>query len=175
MIFLETQLFGLIILFFAYLVPMYCANATPILMHGAKPLDFEKRFRGKRVLGNGKTILGTLAGIIGGTIAGTIFMFVFPFVLQLIPNYFALAFALAVGAIMGDTVKSFFKRRLGFERGQKWLIADQLDFVIGGFLISLIIRAPEWQIVVTLLVVTAFIHLATNFAAYKLGLKKVPW
>jgi CDP-2,3-bis-(O-geranylgeranyl)-sn-glycerol synthase len=154
---------------------MYCANATPILVHGSRPLDFGKRLRGKRVFGKGKTIVGTCAGIIGGTIAGTLFILAFPQALQLIPNYFALAFALSTGAIAGDAAKSLLKRQLGFESGQKWLIADQLDFIAGGLLLSLIIRVPEWQIAVVLLLATAFIHIATNFAAYRLGLKKVPW
>lgn len=172
---MEALFADLIILLFAYLVPMYCANAVPILVHGTKPLDFGKKFRGKRVFGKGKTILGALAGIIGGTVAGTLFMLAFPQTQQLIPNYFALIAALAAGAIIGDAVKSFFKRQLGFESGQRWLIADQLDFIAGGLLLSLLVRVPEWQIVVVLLLATAFIHLATNFAAYKLGLKKVPW
>ena len=172
---MDPQLLGLILLFFAYLVPMYCANATPILVHGTRPLDFGKKLGGKRVFGKGKTLVGTLAGIAGGTVAGALFMLAFPQTLQLVPGYLAFAFALSLGAIAGDTAKSFFKRRLGFESGQKWLIADQLDFIAGGLILSLLIRVPEWQIVVVLLVVTAFIHLATNFAAYKLGLKKVPW
>ena len=43
-----------------------------------------------------------------------------------------------VGALSGDIVKSFFKRRLGFDRGAMLPIADQLDFVAGAWALTLI-------------------------------------
>ena len=53
------EIINLIILFFAYIIPMYLANATPIVIHGKKPLDFGFKLKGKRILGDGKTIVGT--------------------------------------------------------------------------------------------------------------------
>jgi hypothetical protein len=48
-------------------------------------------------------------------------------------------------------------------------------FVVGGFLLSMLIRFPELEVVLIVLIVTVFAHMATNFAAYKMKLKKVPW
>lgn len=166
---------NLLILLAAYLVPMYVANATPILIHGKKPLDFGKNYKGKRILGDGKTILGTLAGILGGALAGYLLAIIFTYYGLALPNQFSLSVALAAGAILGDLAKSFFKRRLGKKSGERWLFADQLDFVLGGFIVGSLVRLPEIELVIVLLLITVFIHSFTNFVAYKLRLKKVPW
>jgi len=163
-----------IVLLAIYLVPMYIANATPIILHGKKPVDFGKKINGKRILGDGKTILGALFGIIVGTIAGFILYYLLSPIFAL-PNPLLLALLLSAGAIIGDMAKSFFKRRLGFESGARLPVFDQIDFIIGGLIFSLVIRFPEIEVVIFLLVATVFIHTITNLIAYKLKLKKVPW
>jgi CDP-2,3-bis-(O-geranylgeranyl)-sn-glycerol synthase len=168
----SQELFFLII---AYAVPMYIANASPIILHGKKPLDFGKSFFGKRFLGDGKTILGTLIGILFGTLAGFLFALFYNNIFILIPNYLLLSFLLAFGAITGDIIESFLKRRFGFKSGQKCFLFDQIDFILGGLLFSLIILFPRIEIIIILFFATIFIHSGTNVIAFKLGLKKVPW
>jgi len=163
------------VLVFAYAIPMYFANATPIVFNGKRPLDFGKKIGKQRIFGDGKTIIGTFAGIGGGMVAGIVFLFFYPQIELLVPQYFIFATALSVGAISGDLVKSFIKRRLGIASGSHWLLFDQLDFVIGGLLLSLIVRVPEIEVAAFLLLATVLIHLASNFAAFKMKLKKVPW
>ena len=158
-----------------YVIPLYIANSSPVLAHGKIPLDFNKKIHGQPIFGKGKTILGTLAGIIAGTGVGAIIYLIFPQVGQIIPNYLQLAFLLALGAIMGDLVKSFFKRRFLIKSGEKWELADQLDFVFGGLVFSLFVRLPEWWLVLLLFIATFFIHKIMNWVAYKLKLKQVPW
>ncbi len=162
------------LIFFAYVIPLYISNSSPVFLHGKIPLDFNLKFNQKRILGDGKSILGTMVGIIAGTFAGTLFSFFFQ-INTLIPNYFALAFLLSFGAMFGDIVESFFKRRIGLKRGEKWLIFDQVDFIIGGLLFSLIVRIPEIEIIIILLFITFFVHKYSNLFAFKLKLKKVPW
>ncbi|MBT4870696.1 MAG: CDP-2,3-bis-(O-geranylgeranyl)-sn-glycerol synthase [Candidatus Diapherotrites archaeon] len=164
-----------IILILAYLVPLYVANATPILFHGKVPVDFGKKYKGERILGKGKTILGALCGVLGGVFAGIIFYLAIPQVFELIPNYFSLIIVLSIGGIVGDMAKSFAKRRVGIKSGGKWFLVDQLDFIMGGLIFSLIVRLPEIHVVLFLLIATVFIHTATNIIAFKLKLKKVPW
>ncbi|MFA5763662.1 MAG: CDP-2,3-bis-(O-geranylgeranyl)-sn-glycerol synthase [archaeon] len=167
--------FIFLLIVFAYVVPMYVANAAPILIHGKTPLDFEKKFRGKRILGKGKTIIGTFAGIIIGSIAGLIFSLIFPHIFVLIPNYYSLIFILASGAMLGDIVESFIKRQMGIESGSFFPVFDQIDFIIGGFALSLIIRIPELEVILLIFIATIFVHLFFNALSFKLGLKKVPW
>ncbi|MFA5125733.1 MAG: CDP-2,3-bis-(O-geranylgeranyl)-sn-glycerol synthase [archaeon] len=163
------------IIFLLYIVPLYIANATPILIHGKMPLDLNKKLFGKPIFGKGKTIIGTVSGITAGIIAGALIIILFPYSLLVIPNYLELSFALAFGAIFGDLAKSFFKRRFGIKSGERWELADQLDFIIGGIIISSLLRVPELWLVLVLLIATFFIHKGSNWIAHKLKLKKVPW
>jgi CDP-2,3-bis-(O-geranylgeranyl)-sn-glycerol synthase len=168
------DIFGLLSIFAVYVGTMYFANAAPIVLHGTISLDLGKSIFGQRILGDGKTIIGTFAGILVGTAAGALLFFIIPLA-STITNYFQLIVLLSVGAIFGDIVKSFFKRRLKIKSGQQWAIADQLDFVLGGLLLSSLVRIPEIELVVLILVITIFAHSAFNFIAFKLKLKKVPW
>jgi len=169
------MLLDYVIVLLLYVIPLYVANATPIIINGKVPLDLNLKLFGKPIFGKGKTIRGTIAGILGGTIAGLIVSLVFPYSLILITNYYVLALFLSIGAIFGDIAKSFFKRRFDIPSGEKWVLADQLDFVIGGLILSVFIRIPELWLVLLLLIATFFIHSGSNFLAYKLKLKKVPW
>jgi CDP-2,3-bis-(O-geranylgeranyl)-sn-glycerol synthase len=169
------MVYDLILLFFAYLVPLYITNATPLILHGKKAIDFGKKYNGKRILGKNKTILGALSGILVGSLVSFLFAIIFPQIFVLIPNYFLLALLLALGAILGDLFESFIKRQRGIKSGERWVLADQLDFFIGGFLLSLLVRFPETEVLVSLLIITIFMHIITNFFAFKLKLKKVPW
>jgi CDP-2,3-bis-(O-geranylgeranyl)-sn-glycerol synthase len=55
-------------------------------------------------------------------------------------------------------------------------IVDQIDFIVGAILFSLPFPlALDWQLIVTVLLLTPPIHLLTNYVAYKLGLKSNPW
>lgn len=153
---------------------MYFANAAPIILHGKLPIDFGKKLFGERILGDGKTILGAFSGILIGVSAGSLVYFIIP-TAKIIPNYFLLIVSLSIGAILGDILKSFFKRRIKIKSGQQWAFADQLDFVIGGLVLSSFVRMPEVEIVIILLVLTVFVHSATNYLAFKVKLKKVPW
>ena len=167
--------FDFLAVLLAYLLPLYIANAAPILFHGKIPVDLGKKYRGERILGKGKPILGALCGVLGGTFIGIIFGLVFPQIYVLIPQYLLLVVLLSVGAIIGDMAKSFVKRRKGIKSGERWFLVDQLDFIVGGVIFSLMVRFPEIGIVLFLLIVTVFIHTATNIIAFKLKLKKVPW
>ncbi|RLI09940.1 CDP-2,3-bis-(O-geranylgeranyl)-sn-glycerol synthase [Candidatus Bathyarchaeota archaeon] len=146
-------------------LPAYLANAAPVLCGGGSPLDGGRTWRdGKPLLGSHKTVRGTLSGIAVGTAVGLI---------QLAPLRGLL---LAVGAIGGDLIVSFFKRRLGMEPGAPSPVADQLGFIVVAVaLVSVVPPPPTWERVVAILVVTVPIHFITNLFAWLLKLKKHPW
>ena len=110
------SLFNAFILTLLYVIPLYIANSSPLLVHGKIPLDLNKKLFGEPILGNGKTILWTIAVITAGTGAGTIIYLLFPIAESYLPNYILLAFLLSTGAILGDITKSFFKRRFHIKR-----------------------------------------------------------
>ena len=154
-----------------FIFPAYCANAAPVMAGGGAPLDFGKNlWDGKPIFGKNKTSRGFFAGFAVGTVVGFVESLVFGYPLLL-------GLMLSLGALIGDLVGAFAKRRLGIAPGGLLPIIDQVDFVIGAVLFSLpvYLQKLSWELVVVVLIVTLPIHLLTNFAAYKLGLKSSPW
>jgi len=160
-----------------FIFPAYCANATPVIFGGGHPLDAGRTFLdGKPIFGSHKTIRGFFSGIIVGTLVG--------FLQTLLSQYFLfqydarfrydalLGFMLSLGALVGDLVESFIKRRLGLPPGSSLPIADQLDFVAGAFLFSLPILPPSLLILIIIVIVTPPIHFLTNLLANVFGVKR---
>jgi CDP-2,3-bis-(O-geranylgeranyl)-sn-glycerol synthase len=176
---------------FWLILPAYIANASAVLVGSGTPIDFGKKWKdGKRILGDGKTwrglIIGTLIGMIGGfglSIAAiyinTQFSFVHLSDFYRFPLMIPIVFSICFGALLGDIIESFFKRRIGRERGENWIPFDQIDFILGVLFFSFltagflqIIGDPtyNWFIknfttthIIFLLIVTPFIHFLANF------------
>lgn len=96
-----------------------------------RPLDLGMRLRGIRVLGSHKTIRGIVVAVFAGAITGGIEAAALH---QKISFGFFIGAVLGFGAIAGDAIKSFFKRRLRVAPGSLWIPFDQIDFVIGATL-----------------------------------------
>ncbi|MBS7287173.1 MAG: CDP-archaeol synthase [Candidatus Freyarchaeota archaeon] len=84
-------------------------------------------------------------------------------------------FLLPLGALTGDLVGSFIKRRLNISRGHLAPGLDQLDFVAGAILLSSVVYIPPPELLITAIIVTPAIHLLANAAGYALHLKNEPW
>ncbi len=155
-----------------FILPAYVANATPVVLGGGRPIDAGKKFiDGRPIFGAGKTVQGFIAGLAAGTFVG-LFQGIAAGTLS---HYLALGFLLALGALLGDLLGSFIKRRLGIKRGDAALGLDQLSFVVLALLAASPLTLPSWEIVLTIIIITLPIHLATNFGGYKLGLKSRPY
>ena len=156
-----------------FILPAYCANAIPVLFGGGLPMDFGRNFiDGKPLFGSHKTFRGFFSGLLIGTLVGIVQsnVPVFP-----PPPPILLGFVLSLGGLTGDLIHSFVKRRLNLPPGASFPVADQMDFVIGALLFSLLIFPPLPEIALIILVVTPPIHLLTNYVAYRLGMKKEPF
>ncbi|HZX34501.1 MAG TPA: CDP-2,3-bis-(O-geranylgeranyl)-sn-glycerol synthase [archaeon] len=169
----ESEIMKLIL----YLAPMYFANSSAMLFGGKTPVDFGKKFfDGKPVFGKGKTFRGSFAGIAAGTIVAAAITQFFPEQAGLLgKDYIMLGFALSLGAIIGDMAASFFKRRNNIEPGKQVLFLDQLDFVMGGMIFGSAFYVPDFYEIIFVGVLTLAVHKASNYAAFRLKLKKVPW
>jgi len=138
-----------------------------------------------RLLGNGKTWKGFFFGIAIGTVFGFILFYLSQYQ-PLNATYYGVSFKitdpligfyLSTGALVGDLVKSFFKRRVGIKRGQPLFLIDQLDFVVGALIFAwafLPFFIP-WEEVIIILVITPFVHLFGNWVAFHIKKKKVWW
>ena len=155
-----------------YIFPAYAANALPVIFGGGKdPLDLKKKLSGKRVFGDHKTIRGTFSGLIGGIIVGYLESVVFG-----LSFIFAISVLLTVGAIFGDLLGSFIKRRMGWESGRSVPILDQYGFFVFALIFAFWLgNLPTWYGLVFIVVLTGILHVFTNIIAHKLKLKKVPW
>ena len=184
------------------ILPAYVANASALLVGGGLPLDFGKYWKdNRRILGDGKTWRGLITGAFVGMTGG--------FGLSVVAKYAALSdfaflgindftgFPLMIpiiasicfGALIGDIVESFFKRRIGRTRGQDWIPFDQLDFILGALFFSFAMAGvlqiigltsnnwffdsfSIWHILV-LVVITPFFHLFANFVNKNVISKRV--
>ncbi len=169
-----------IIYAFYYILPAYVANAVPVIFGGGYPMDAGKLFwDGKPICGSNKTVRGFFAGLLVGTFAGFVLSRLYQ--LDEFPQNFLfrynilLGFMLSLGALTGDLLHSFIKRRLDISPGSPFPVADQLDFTLGALLFSILVYPPPWHIAAIILIVTPPIHLLTNFLAYLIGVKKTPW
>ncbi|HUR70101.1 MAG TPA: CDP-2,3-bis-(O-geranylgeranyl)-sn-glycerol synthase [Candidatus Thermoplasmatota archaeon] len=174
------------------MLPAYLSNMLPVFVGGGAPIDLGRSWRdGKRILGDGKTWRGLLlAPLLAAILTGGLQWLVdhtawgtsygFPGWGGW-PRWFLLAYLMGLGALTGDAVESFIKRRTGRDRGEKWFPWDQLDFILGSLLFAFLLMptrflglfTPERLIVILLL--TPVLHLFVNYLGYRLGLKDVPW
>jgi CDP-2,3-bis-(O-geranylgeranyl)-sn-glycerol synthase len=177
------------------LLPAYVANALATLPRGrGPPMDFGRTWPGdgRRILGPSKTWSGYL---FAGFVAVPVVLLEAWLVLIAPPNWklvptlaptvldaIPLAFLLTFGAMTGDALGSFIKRRLGRESGARTLLLDQLPFVLVPIALGFAVYPAlffgvfwSWEAVLWLLVYTLGLHAAFNWVGYKVGLKKVPW
>jgi len=165
----------------AFILPAYVANAVPVVFGGGAKIDFGRKFYdGRRVLGDGKTVNGLVSGLAFGTLAGLCLALALPSdFLPFAPSLNAkivVSFMLALGALIGDLVGSFFKRRMGVERGEPSMLMDQLLFLFFALAFAAsYYPLPSIYALVVLVLLTFLLHVLFNALAHKLKLKSVPW
>ena len=174
------------------MLPALIPNSAAVLVGGGTPMDFGRSWNGRRILGDGKT----WRGFVGGTAAGVLFG-----AFQIVvgdsaglgdawshgewPSAFVVVLCLGLGSMVGDSMGSFIKRRLGVERGIKAPGLDQYNFVIGAVVLVIVFRFDWFDLhfmegnaiwgLVAVLVVVPLLHRGINIIGYKMGKKNVPW
>ena len=149
-----------------FIGPAYVANAAPLVFGGRTPLDGGRNFLdGQPIFGSHKTVRGLVAGIIAGSVLGAVESL-------FDPRLLLAGFMISLGAVLGDLLGAFVKRRLKIKPGDQLPIVDQLDFVLGGLLVGWSFFQMELVSILVVVLVTPPIHLVTNFGAYLLGIKK---
>ncbi len=187
-----------ILLALYFFSPAYCANMAPpfakylgIFKSLDKPIDGNKTFKGKPILGSHKTWRGIVSGIIAGILAVLIQSWLYNFNyffrnISLINynqiNLFVFGFLISFGTLFGDCFFAFLKRRIGKKPGEKWLPFDQINYVIG---CSLFLTPYLWQFFpdktfflilwALLLTLTFFLHIIFNRLGYVLKIHQAKW
>ena len=156
-------------------------------------MDFGRSAKdGRRILGKGKTWRGFFGGALAGIIIGSIQLalaFNFDSVefwgFGPMPHSIIAISLMGFGAMFGDALGSYIKRRSGKAPGAPFPGLDQYDFLIGAWLL-LIVFQPIWFFehflegsrilgLFAVLAITPILHRSVNILGYKMGKKDVPW
>lgn len=182
-------MFQTIIAAFYLILPAYIANMMPVLfahaqwLEGlAQPVDGGRRLGAQTIFGPHKTWRGLIVGTVFGFIIVLIqaWLYQYSFFRSIsVVDYQAVLIPLGLlagtSALLGDLVKSFFKRRINIASGDSWPIVDQLDFVVGFLIMTYWLINPSWSVIFAVIIMTLILHPLTNISAYFFHLKKVWW
>ena len=156
-----------------FMLPAYAANMAPPFArfwHGwNRPIHAAQ-------LGSHKTVVGVAFGLLASVATAAVQAALDPTMPPPIQaNWMWTGLGFGGGAMAGDCLKSWFKRRRGIAPGQRWVPFDQLDFVLGALVaVSPVIRLTPGDLA-TILVVSFVCDIAINQIAYRLGIKSNPW
>jgi len=159
---------NILIFSFLFFLPAGIANMTPVFVAKIPllkdfdyPLDSYQKINGKRIFGDHKTIRGLIFGLILGVITSLI-----------IHQSILLGFILSLGALGGDSIKSFLKRQVNISEGKSWFPFDQIDYIIGGLICSVLIIKLPFSYYVVIFILYFLLHLIITAIGYLLGFKK---
>ena len=180
------ETFWMFILKCSYLMlPAYFANMAPVIVKKIRlfdlPIDFNKKMANKPLLGKNKTFRGLIFGIVFAIIISYL-----QFLMQNAgffrsisfadyKNWALLGFLMGLGALTGDLVKSFFKRRLSINPGEKFIPFDQTDFVIGALVFVMPVFGLTLKIFVVSLLLSFVLHIIVNHIAFYLRIRDEKW
>jgi CDP-2,3-bis-(O-geranylgeranyl)-sn-glycerol synthase len=155
------------------MLPAYLANMAPPFMrfwHGWN------RAISRKWLGEHKTVMGFCAGLAVALVT-TFVQSKVDWHDGLVPyaRWPLLGMAFGIGAMGGDTLKSFLKRLTGIPPGHPWIPMDQLDFVVGSLLLVAPFANVSWPDVAMILVVSFVGDIAVNQLSYALGIRETKW
>ena len=163
----------------------------PFSQRFAKPLDFGRTWRGRRIFGDHKTVRG-LVVMIPAT-AGSFFLLgyvifhrprLFERLWPLSPLEYALLGLLAgLGFMIGELPNSFLKRQLGIQPGAAprrrsaqiaCFLLDRIDSIVGMLLlVSLVVPTP-WQTWLYIVLFGPVIHWSFSLVLFWCGVKRRP-
>jgi CDP-2,3-bis-(O-geranylgeranyl)-sn-glycerol synthase len=161
-----------------FFLPAYFANMAPVLF---KKLPFLDISISEKLFGKNKTWRGIFVAVVVGYLTFVLQKIAYSegFTSWALIDYsdFTVLFgaALGLGAIVGDLVKSYYKRKAGIAPGTPWWGFDQLDFVFGGIAASFIFYVPRVEVVTILIVFSPVLHMLVNRIGYFLKIRKAKY
>lgn len=169
-------------------LPAAIANSLPIFAKNYNwlpflelPLDFGKKYKGSRILGDHKTWRGLILGVLGGIAVAVIqreialrsgYVEGISIINWHENNPLILGALMGFGALFGDAAKSLVKRRLNIKPGDTFLFFDQIDYIIGA-LLFLSLKIPINTLPIPTIVLTWMaLHVLSTVFAWKIGMKE---
>jgi CDP-2,3-bis-(O-geranylgeranyl)-sn-glycerol synthase len=169
-----------------FILPAWAGNMLACTFGGGRPIDGGKTFTdGRPILGKGKTIRGVCVGVFSAIGVALAQRYVLSFfdLYDYWFNPYIFGMLMGGGAMIGDLVKSFVKRRLDFPSGSPFPPFDQLDFIAGALVMYYGVGPYvlnrfyhlTWKPLLAIVVISPLIHLLFNIIGYKLNMKDVWW
>lgn len=170
-----------------FFLPAGVANAAPVLLasmpflkNWETPLDCGLTYKNKRLLGDNKTwrglLLGTLAAGLTAVLQYYLLSYKIPGAAVVTSAVMGLSIGLLMGfgALFGDAVESLLKRQLGINPGDGLFPFDQIDYIIGGLLMSYPLTQASWKLMLAVVFTWFGVHLIVVYCAYLVGLRDKP-
>ena len=156
-----------------FMAPAYVANMAP---------PFTRYWTGwnrpisRRLLGDHKTVMGFAAGVSVAVLTTCIqSRIAWEGSVTSYDHWLELGLRFGGGAMVGDSVKSFVKRRVGIAPGKPWIPWDQLDFVLGALSLVAGRAVLSWTDLVMILALSLAGHIVITRMAYWTGIRDVKW
>jgi CDP-2,3-bis-(O-geranylgeranyl)-sn-glycerol synthase len=149
------------------------ANKIPWVNQWQTPMDFDRTYKGVRIFGDHKSWRGFVSGTICGTLAGAL-LYALHYHTEYSAWFILFSAALSAGALVGDAVKSFFKRRTDIKPGGTWFPFDQLDFIISALIFAIPFKILTLPMAGSIIAVYFFSNIIITYISYKLGFKDAP-
>ncbi len=153
------------------LVLILVANGAPILAYkllpnvGACPVDLGTRFfDGRPLLGESKTIRGLISSFVCTVILAPI-----------LGLNISIGIVISAGAMVGDLLSSFAKRRLGLQASDRALVLDQVPESL--IPILFVYEYVDLSIIDTIILVSAFVvlELVLSPILFRLNIRRRPY
>lgn len=166
----------------ANMMPVFAAK-IPALKRFAQPIDGGRMLHGKRLFGDHKTWRGFIFAFLATIPLVWAQVWAFEnwqwirdisYIDYSALNILQWSFLMSFGALGGDLIKSFFKRRVNVAPGESWFPFDQLDYVFGGLIASMAVIRLSIGDYVLLVVVWFVAHLITVRIGHQINLRDQP-
>jgi CDP-2,3-bis-(O-geranylgeranyl)-sn-glycerol synthase len=182
------ELAALILTTLYWALPGFMANMAPILFRDrirwlAIPVDMGIRIGGKPIFGSHKTIRGFVVGILAAALTAVIQSYLYSIGIGRTISYIdyhlacgiCIGITIGFGALFGDLVKSFIKRRLDLREGTPFVPWDQVDYAIGMIVFSGLVLPMTLAMMVTLLISAPTLSIIVTRIAFHLKIRKEKW
>lgn len=170
------------------ILPAGFANMSPVFAEKVfpdwnMPIDLNHTWRNKEILGPHKTYRGLFSGLIVGFLIFFMQQKAYSVSVSVraisLIDYSALPTAfgawMGLAALLGDLLKSFFKRRLAIAPGRPWIPFDEVDWVVGALVGISFLFIPGWNLIWCSLVVGVGLHFLIRGLAYLLHFVPSPF
>ena len=167
------------------MLPAYFANMSPVIFKKINfldyPVDFNKKINGQPIFGKNKTFRGFFFGVIFAILIAYLQFLLYnaDFFNKLsfadYNSWLLFGFLMGFGALAGDLVKSFFKRRVNIKPGSKFIPFDQIDFPVGSLLFTSLLFGLTLNIYIVALLVSVALDVTVNHVSFYLKIRNKPW